>query len=113
MAELENVIKGIEQCLICGIAEDKCIECPYRSDTSCITRIKRDALKLLKGFRSAIEVIENLIEGRSKPLESESDREDMDFYHGTGTADRRDSKIAGMMIALDIIKDTLKDGEHE
>ena len=72
----------------------------------------KQILELLKGFRSAIEVIEDLIEGRSKPLESESDREDMDFYHGTGTADRRDSKIAGMMIALDIIKDTLNEAIH-
>ena len=57
MDKLEKVIKGIEQCLICGIAEDKCIECPYRSDTSCITRIKRDALELLKEHKEHEELL--------------------------------------------------------
>ena len=115
MDKLEKAIAGLESCQkpICQIENG----CPYHLTTTskgtCTHWMEKDALELLKGFRSAIEVIEHLIEGRSKPLESESDREDMDFYHGAGTADRMDSKIAGMMIALDIIKDTLKEGEQD
>ena len=106
MDKLEQAITDVEL----GLRIAKGTDCGLFKTS---VKSAKQMLELLKGYRSAIEVIEHLIEGRSKPLESESDREDMDFYHGTGTADRRDSKIAGMMIALDIINDTLKDGEQE
>ena len=48
MQKLEKVIKGFEQCLICGIAEDKCAPCTYLTEPNCITKLKRDALELLK-----------------------------------------------------------------
>ena len=55
MEKIEKVIKGYEQCLICGIAEYKCEDCPYKSDPNCITRIKRDALELLKEQQAKID----------------------------------------------------------
>ena len=53
--DAEKVIKGLKQCIICGIAEDKCAECPYIQDTSCIITLKRDALKLLEEQQAKID----------------------------------------------------------
>lgn len=67
MDKLEKVIKGYEHCLICGIAEYKCEGCPYISDASCITRIKRDALELLKEQQERIKVLEEEAKTKGTP----------------------------------------------
>ena len=46
MADLEKVIKGIEHCLQGGRG---CLTyCPYLEHDNCKTRLKKDALELLK-----------------------------------------------------------------
>lgn len=93
MAELEKVIKGIEQCLICGIAEYKCEGCPYILDASCITSIKCDALELLKEQEKEIKALRLLVEWAEEcdfgfdqfPDEYErykEEIEDMDYIEG-------------------------------
>ena len=62
MADFKKVTKGLEQCLICGIAEYKCEQCTYLQETACITKIKRDALELLKEQQKEIERLKQEID---------------------------------------------------
>ena len=118
MADLEKVIKGYEHCLICGIAEYKCEGCPYISDASCITRIKRDALELLKEQKNLVLALEQanaainyLNEEKEKAIKEIEERKAFNLRCEGKLGWVRRGIDVGFNTALDILKD--KDGESE
>lgn len=48
MADVVEIIKGLESCLREDISDYKCEQCPYLKETNCLIKIKRDAFELLK-----------------------------------------------------------------
>ena len=70
MAELEKVIKGLEHC---NHHSPICKECPYitedmtdENETQCFDVLSRDALELLKEYKSIKETISNEIHETAK-----------------------------------------------
>ena len=48
MDKLEKVIKGLTQCTMEGIPDERCENCPYFFCMPCINTLMADALELLK-----------------------------------------------------------------
>ena len=68
-----------------------------------------------------IKKLKYMIETRSRVLENKSDLMDLIHYKGQSYADRREGKVVGLMLALEIVEGNdgialdraLKDGEQE
>jgi len=109
MADIDKTIEGLQRLRFFNQRAGRELwgdkpEDVQNMDIETADSVYGDALEIVMKMKSTIEILETMIEKRSKVLDSKSDCEDLAYRRGDEYVARRDGKVIGLEIALSIIK---------